>query len=186
MFVGVTETSITAGKGDARKSAHNESVAFAQKTADARRTGRIEAKGTEREEKRRKGGHTLVCARLRLALAVHPGQGLRNFAEQGLDVVARLGRCLDKHDVELFRLLLGFFGRHLPVRSFPPVTASVTGGVVPLDQREREWRELRVNAPLVIQVSLVADEDDDHIVAALRSHVVDPLARVHERRAVWL
>lgn len=60
---------------------------------------------------------TLVRARLRLTLAVHPGQGLRNLAEQGLDVVARLGRRLDKHDVELFRLLLGFFGRHLPVRT---------------------------------------------------------------------
>ena len=42
-----------------------------------------------------------------------------------------------------------------------------------------------MNAPLVVQVSLVPDEDDDDIVAALGSHVVDPLARVHKRRAVW-
>ena len=42
-----------------------------------------------------------------------------------------------------------------------------------------------VDAPLVVQVSLVADEHDDDIVATLGSHVVDPLARVHERSAVW-
>jgi hypothetical protein len=38
--------------------------------------------------------------------------------------------------------------------------------------------------PLVVQVSLVADKDDDDVVAAFGADVVDPLARVHEGRAV--
>jgi len=38
--------------------------------------------------------------------------------------------------------------------------------------------------PLVIQICLVADEDDDNIVASLGSYIVDPLEHGSERVAV--
>jgi len=90
---------------------------------------------------------TLVLGRGAFALALHAGQSLGNLAEQGLDVVASLGRGLDEHNVELLGLSLGLVSRHLA---------------------------------LVVEVRLVADEDNDHVRAALRAHVVDPLSRVQE------
>ena len=127
------------GKGGGRGKYANQVSRGVQKKSATTCQATAQRGNGEGVKEERKGIHTLVRARLRLTLAVHPGQRLRNLAEQGLDVVARLGRRLDKHDVELFRLLLGFFGRHLPVRPIAPVTASVTGRVSRLDQREREW-----------------------------------------------
>lgn len=54
---------------------------------------------------------------------------------------------LDKHDLELFRLLLALLGGDLA---------------------------------LVIQIGLVANEHDNHVVAALATDIVNPFGGIHE------
>lgn len=56
---------------------------------------------------------TLV-ALLSFSGLVHTGQRLRNLLEQRLDIVTRLGRRLDEHDVEVGCLCFCLFRCHLP------------------------------------------------------------------------
>lgn len=48
----------------------------------------------------------------------------------------------------------------------------------------RDEREEGRDEPLVVEISLVADENDDNIVTTLGTDIVDPLGSVHERGAV--
>lgn len=111
----------------------------------------------------------------RIRILIHPWQRLCNLLEQHLDVVPRLGGCLDEHDVELLRLFLGFFRCHLSID-----VESGEGKELRQCTVEEPNETMRWYLPLVAQICLVANEDNDHVVAALCSYVVDPFRCVLE------
>jgi hypothetical protein len=39
--------------------------------------------------------------------------------------------------------------------------------------------------PLIVQIRLVADEDDNDVLSPLIADIVDPLGRIEEGGAVW-
>jgi hypothetical protein len=43
-----------------------------------------------------------------------------------------------------------------------------------------------VGAPLIIQIRLVPDQHDDHVLPSLVPHVVDPFRSVQERVTIWI
>lgn len=91
----------------------------------------------------------LLCRRILGLLPTRKGKG--DLLEEALDVVARLGRGLDRKDVHVLGHLVKLFRCHLP---------------------------------LVVEVRLVSDEDNDDIRTSLVPDVVDPLGRVDKRGAI--
>ena len=69
---------------------------------------------------------TLVLGRGFLPL--HSRKRLRNPAEKSLDIMPCFRRCLDKHDSELFCLLLRFFRSHLSAHAFISLLSNGTIG----------------------------------------------------------
>ncbi len=118
---------------------------------------------------------------------VDAGQGSGDLSEEGLHVVARLGRRFYEHCPELLRLRLALLRRHTPAAegsgsairgassSSPNAPRSSASGAAAVEVR---------GVPLIGEIGFVAHEHEDDVVAALGSDVLHPPRRIQERRPV--